>query len=332
MGAVVAGIGNLFKFHKLKMAAVVFFTAVFGILSFPYGDLSGILPTKIYEWTGNQAYVQFEDFGLNFVPFGLSMDQVLIEVPGRAPIEAAHIDVSPWILGALTAKTGASVDAQDLFGGLVVADYREGDKTKAGNRVANVAVDAQGLKIPALMKFARESGMGNLNLLGTMNLSTQMTIDALFGEQPAGDLEATFQGLTFPAQILKIPVAGGQLDQALPEVKIGSGKLTARMGRGTINISDFSFGSVRDSIAGKISGQVGLAIRRDAMGTRPQMENIDLTIDLTMKKALLDSDKTLQLATLMINQFGRQTPEGTRFQFRMRMAPGQAMPQFSAAQ
>lgn len=331
MGAIIGSIGNIFKFHKLKIAAIVFFALLFTLISFPYRDLSGILPTKIYEWSGNQVYVQFEDFGLNPIPLGLSMNQVLVEATGRPPIEAGHLDVSPWILGALTGKSGASIDAQGLFGGAVVADYREGDKTKAGNRVANVAVDAQGIQIPLLIKYGKDSGMLNLNLIGTVNLSTQAKIDAFFGEQPSGEVEATFKDLALPAQILRIPVQGGEMQNAIPEVKIGPAKLAAKMGSGNIDIQDFTFGGPKDTINGKLKGQIGLMVKKDNLGTRPQMDSLDLTVDMTMKSTLL-ADKSVQLATLLIQQYGKPVADGTRFQFKMKLAPGMALPQFSAIQ
>ncbi|MEK7355078.1 MAG: type II secretion system protein GspN [Bdellovibrionota bacterium] len=332
MGALFGAIGSVFKFHKLKIFFIVVFAAVFGVLTFPYGDLSGILPTVIYEKTGNQIYVQFEDFGLNLFPLGLSMDEVLAEIPGRAPIEAAHVDASPWILGAVTGKMGASIDAQELFGGAIVADYREGDKAKSGNRFANVAVDAQGLKLPLITEFLRNSGMASFSLVGAANISTQLQIDAMFKDQPSGDIEATFTGLTVPAQVFNVQVQGGVMQNPIPEVKVGPAKLSAKMSAGRLDITELSFGSSKDSVAGRIKGNIALQVLKDQLGTRPQMGEMDLVVDLTMKKAFLDSDKSLQLATLLIAQFGREVADGTRYQFRMKMAPGMPLPQFSAVQ
>ncbi|MES2965597.1 MAG: type II secretion system protein GspN [Bdellovibrionota bacterium] len=334
MGALVAGLINIFKFHKLKIAATVFFTALFGILLFPLSDLGGVLPATIHAQTGG-VYVQFEQMGLNLFPFGVSLDQVQVELPGRAPIEAGHIDASPWILGALTAKTGGSVDAQDLFGGIVVADYREGDKAKGGNRIANIAVDAQGVQLPQLAKFLRDSQMLGLSMLGTVNLSTQAQIDALFGQQPAADIDATFTGFSIPNQTMEISQGPDMppMKQPIPEIKFGNAKLAAKVGGGNINISEFSFGSAKDSVAGKVRGQIGFTMVKVPNGARPQMGTVDLNIDITMKQSFLDSDSTIKgIVDGFLQRYGSPTQGGMRYTFNMKQSPGMVLPQFSAIQ
>lgn len=167
-------IKGLFRYHKLKILSILGFAIVFAFLIFPYDDLADLATMKISEATGNQVYLQFDSLNLNAVPPGVGLEKVAVETPTLPPIKAESISVTPWLSGLILGKQGAEIDATGLFGGAIVADVRDGDKTSAGARYKSVAIDASGLKIPELMNYLREGGLLSLILQGSLDMNTSM--------------------------------------------------------------------------------------------------------------------------------------------------------------
>jgi len=334
---ILSPITALFKYHKLKLLGVIAFALLFAVLIFPYDDLSDLATAKVSQITQNQVYLQFDSLDLGLLPPGLAMGGVSVETPTLPPVKAGHLEISPWLSGLIVGKQGASVDAKDLFGGVIASDFHEGDKTKGGERVKNIAVEAQGIKLPALSKFLAEGNLAQFLLQGTLNLNTQMQIDPLFDTQPNGEIGFKIDGLTLPGQTLRIAMAPGApaMPLALPEVKLGNTKMTAKMGEGSLKIEDLSFGNDQ-TVAGKITGQIGVTFRRSNAGVQPVVGTYDLRINLRLPKAFVAANEKagLSLAFAMLPQTARKdTAKGTELAFRIQPpAPGQGVPQITSIQ
>jgi type II secretion system protein N len=334
---IISPIVSLFKYHKLKILGVAAFALLFALLIFPYDDLADLATAKVSQITNNQVYLQFDTLDLALLPPGVAMGGVSVETTSLPALKAESITISPWLSGLLMGKQGGSVDAKNLFGGVIAADLHDGEKAKGGERVKNIAIEAQGLKLPALSKFLTEANLAQFLLQGTLGMNTQLTVDPLFDAQPHGDVSLKVDGFTLPGQTLRVAMVPGAAPMPLPipEVKLGNTKLTAKMADGSLKIEDFSFGSDQ-TLAGKITGQIGVTFRRSNAGVQPVVGTYDLRVNLRLPKAFVTANEKagLSLAFALLPQAARKdTAKGTELAFRVQPpAPGQGVPQITAIQ
>jgi type II secretion system protein N len=337
VSTIVSPIAALLKFHKLKILGALGFAVLFGFLIFPYDDLADLATAKVSQITNNSVYLQFDTLDLGLLPPGVSMGNVSVETRTLPAVKAGHLDISPWLSGLIVGKQGGSVDAKDLFGGVVAADFHEGEKTKGGERVKSIAVDAKGLKLPVLAKFLSEGNLAQFLLQGTLDASTQLQIDPLFETQPSGDVGLKIDNFSLPGQTLHVSMAPGApaMPLPLPEVKLGNTKLNAKMADGSLQIQDFSFGN-DNTLAGKVTGQIGVTFRRSNAGVQPIVGSYDLRVNLRLPRAFVAANEKagLSLAFAMLPpQARKETPKGTELSFRIQPpAPGQGVPQITAIQ
>ncbi len=336
MSKILTPIRNLFRYHKLKMVTVVLFALAFTLLIFPYDDLADLATAKISQLTNNSVYLQFNSLDLGLFPPGLGMEDVVVETQTLPAVKASRVSVSPLIGSLIVGRPGGSVDAQNLFGGAVAADYHEGEKLKSGERMKTIAVDAKGLKLPALATFLRDGNLATLLVQGTLNLSTQMQFDPLFDTQPNGEVGLKIDNFILPSQLVPVSMSPGApaMQVAMPELKLGLTKLAAKMENGNLQISDFSFGN-STTISGKISGTVGVTFRRSSAGVQPIVGGYDLRVNLKLPP---DFARTNQQGLgfaygLMPPAAHKETPQGVELAFRLQPpAPGQGLPQITALQ
>ncbi len=326
-------IKDLLRFHKLKIVATLVMAIVIAVLIFPFDDLSDIVSTQISQLSNGTWYVQFDGLGLDILPaLGITMADVSIEGQNLPPIKADKFSVSPWLIGALTAKQGASADVEGLFGGALAADYREGEKTKSGDHEKDVDVDAKNIQLVKLTSFLRDGGLLSVALGGLLNISTQVKLDPLFDTQPQAAIDMQIADFTIPGQTFHLNFNGMPMPIPLPEVKFGETKVGATVKEGQINLEDVTFGSPTATLAGKIKGQVALSLRRDKFGVQPILGLYNLNIDLTIKREFLDANEAagIGIALGFVKQFRRDTPTGVRYAFRMKGSPNSGLPEFSA--
>lgn len=324
---------NIFRFHKLKIFSVFVFAVVFGLLLFPFGDLSDLVTAKVSEATQNRLYVQFDGMGLSLASgLGLEMDNVVIESQQFPSINASTLSVSPWILGALAARKGANVNAEGLFKGNVHVVYREGDKLKSEARLQNIDLEAQQVALAALSDFLRSGNIVPISMQGSLDLSTNLAVDPTFGEQPNGTIGMNIAGFTLPSQSFNTQMGPMQS----PALRLGKVALKAKLAKGRLEIEDMTFGGSKDDLSGRLRGELGLAFQPDGQGSvRPVVNSYDLRVDLTASKAFMDP--TLNPASGLLSGFlgpyKSETPAGTRFAFRVRppKMPG-LPPEFSSFQ
>lgn len=331
-------IKGLFRYHKLKMLGVIGFAIVFAALIFPYDDLADLATAKVSEATANQVYLQFDGMNLNFVPIGVGLEEVAIETTSLPAIKARSINVSPWLLGAITGKQGAAVDVAGLFGGAISADFKEGDKTSGGDRFKTIAIDASALKLPEVSNFLRDGGMFSLNLQGAADLTTDLVIDPKFSTQPKGELGFSIKSFTFPSQSMALSMAPGMppMQVPLPEIRFGTTKLAAKLDNGSLQISELTFGGDPKGLSGKVTGELGLQFRGGPAGVQPMVSTYDLRISVKLPKEFVQANERagLSLAFAMLPATARkEMPDGTQLNFRLQPpGPGEGVPRISAVQ
>jgi type II secretion system protein N len=324
---------NIFRFHKLKILSIFLFALVFAFIKFPFGDLSDVITAKVSEFSGGQVYLQFDALDVNALPSpGIAMGNVLAETPWAPPMKAEQLRLKPWILGALTARKGGSIDATGVFGGALAADFREGEKMKSGARKQSIAIDAQAIDLPNVTTFLRDGGMFNMSLQGKLDLSTQLQVDPVFDEQPSGTVGFTINGLTLPSQTMMIDFNGAAMPLPLPELKLGKTVLAGEMSDGNLNISQFSFGSTNEPLSGQVKGQVAVSFRRENAGVRPVVAGYDLNVDMLVKKEFMAAYGSRFGIVFGLLKGKRETPQGTRFAFKAAFKPGMTFPEITAVQ
>jgi type II secretion system protein N len=324
---------SIFKYHKSKIFLTFFLAVIFAFWLFPFGDLNDYVTAKISEITGGVWFVESDALNVGFLPApSLTLDNVLVDGVGMK-LKTDRLSVSPWVMGALTAKQGASIDANGLFGGSLVADYREGDKMKSGEREKQVAVEARGIKLQLMSLFLRDGGMLNMALTGLLNISSQLNVDPLFDRQPAGSVGIDISGLTLPSQTMSVDFNGSRMPLLLPEVRLGTTKLDAKLNEGEMQIQSLTFGSSKDDVSGNAKGQVSMGFKRDNAGVHPNFGAYDLRVNLLLKKEYLSAIQSGNLGIIFtfIDKFRHDTAGGISYAFRVKGTPF-TNPDFSSIQ
>lgn len=314
MKSILDPILNLFRFHKMKFVAVILLTAVFGLLIFPFDDLGDLISAKISESTNGAWYVQFDELNLAFFPPGVSTERVIVESNTLPALNADTLDIKPWILGALTAKTGVALEAAGVFNGQVAVDYREGEKLPAGHRLQDIVLNAADINLQQLFDYLRTGNLANLAMQGSLGLQSTLKIDPSMGRQPVGDLTLQASGLSLPNPSFNVPNLGPVL---LPTLRLGKLNLQGKMNDGKLNIEDLAFGGPNEDLSGKIKGELGLKLNRDPSGVRPQFGAYNLRVDLTVKKDFIEANSKgpMGLVFAYINGFRQDSGQNARFNF-----------------
>lgn len=326
---------NVFRFHKFKIFMVFCFAALFALMLFPFGDLSDLVSAKVSEATGGQVYLQFDDMSLSLGSgLGLDMENVRVETATLPPIRAANISIFPWLTGALAAKQGVAIDASGIFNGQAFVDFRQGDKLNSGERSQKIEITTDKVSLPALSQFLREGNISLPDLQGLLNITSNVTVDPLFDQQPKGSIGVDVTNFRLPGQTISVPFNGVNMPIPLPEFDLGRTALKANVGDGQLDVQDFSFGGAKSPLSGKISGLLGLSFQRGNSGVRPQVGKYDLKIELTMSRDFYEQNRSSSLGAVLgfIDQFKQETPQGVRFAFRAKGDPNAGMPTLTRAQ
>jgi type II secretion system protein N len=330
ISALVDGVKSLFAFHKFKIFMALMFTLLFFVLLFPFNDLADLVTTKVSDATGGSVYLQLDKMGLNIVPVGVQMETVSIENAQLPGLNMDTLTLSPWIMGALAFKRGATVEAGGLFKGNVHVTVHEGSKVSGDGTVQNVGLIANDIALPAVTEYLRTGNIASLGVLGSLNLETDLVIDPAFKDQPSGTLGAKISGLGLPSQSLMTAMGAMQT----PALKLGAMSLKAKLGGGRIEIEEMTFGGSKEDLSGKIKGELLVNFQPDGRGgATPIVSTYNLLIDMTASKQFMDPslNPTSGLLGGFLGQFRSETPQGSRFAFRMKQPkmPGQP-PELSA--
>ena len=324
MQAVFDFIRGIFRTQKLNIFLVFVFAGLFFVLMFPFNDLSDLATTKISDASGGSVYLQFDKMAVNFLPLGLQLENVSVENAQLPAINLSSLSVSPWIVGALVAKLGGTVDATGLFKGNVHLVVHEGSKTGGTGKTEEVELQADEVALPLVSEYLRSSNILALNLQGSLSINGNVTVDPTFKDQPKGTLGANAVSFALPGQ--SVMTTMGPLQT--PPLKLGAVQFKGKLGGGRLEIEDMTFGGKNLDLGGKIKGELGVMFQADGRGgIQPVISTYDLHIDLNASKNFMDPSVNPASGLIggFLGQFRSETPQGSHFAFRMKQPkiPGQ---------
>ena len=324
MQGILTAIQNVFRFHKLKIVAVVFFTIVFAILIFPYSDLADLMTVKVAEATNNQVYIQADSLKFSVSPgLGAKMENVVLETPTMPSIQAGSIAVSPSLLSLITMNPSFSARAEDLFKGNVDLSVSPNGKTKAGNERQEIQIAAEQIALNSLSEFLRGMNMGDLRLQGALDLSTGLIVDPVFDDQPNGAVNMRVNKFIYPARAIDVGLGPIQVPEVRLQQVIGKGVLKD----GRLAFEQLQLGSETDELNGTITGDIGLNIRRQPDGIVPEFGSYNFQVALNVST---NFQKRASLFLVLADQFKTPTPTGFRYSFRVRGQNTYSPPNISA--
>lgn len=314
-------IKNIFRNHKSKI--VLFFVSIlaFVFLFFPYDDLSDLVSEQVANATNNSLYIEFEDLGLGFLPQpGIKMSNVMAEHPLTGEIRADVIKAAPSILAFLKQLPLLRLKAENLFKGNLDVTTSPA-KTLKDPMAINAEVDFTNFDLNSLVKALVPIPM---KANGTMSLNALLDVDMEMKGQPDGEVMLTSPKVDIPAFSIDIntPTANGtnvKQTIGIPTLNLGKVQIKGKIKNGTLTFADSVIGSDKDSLFAKIGGNI--SIRATPGGIVPTY--YDVQLDITMKKALLDSlGAYAGMIEFMVGKYSEKASnDSKRYKFRLQMNP-----------
>ena len=313
-------IKNIFRHHKAKI--ILFFVSIiaFVFLFFPYDDLSDLISEQVANATNNTVHIEFEDLALGFLPQpGIKMSNVLVEHPISGEVRADIIKASPSLLALIKQLPLMRIKAENLFKGDLDVTTSPA-RTLKDPMAINADIEFTNFDLNSLIKAVVPIPM---KANGSMSLNALVDVDMEMKGQPDGEIQLTSPKVDIPAFSIDIntPTASGSnIKQTIgiPKLNLGKVQIKGKIKNGTLTFADSVIGSDKDSLFAKIGGNI--SIRTTPAGVVPTY--YDVQLDLTMKKALLDSlGSYAGMIDFMVGKYGQPVAGGKRYMFRLQMNP-----------
>ena len=294
-----------FRRYKGKAFLAIVFALIFFVMIFPYNDLSDFVSAKVATVTQNQVYLQFENLNLDLFPHpALAMDDVSVDLPQIQTLTTSHLAIAPSLSALIMLKLGFNLRAEDFLGGLLDLTVKPGGKTEQGSEKQSFALDFNQVKLDQLHDVLSLP----IPLQGQANISTNMTVDPQWFEQPDGELDLTSKKLEIPAS--SIPTQMGPVQ--IPTFQFNQVQLKSRLSGGKLVIEDAILGKESDAFQGRIKGQMDIKMEKYGPSLQPNIGAYEFRVDVTVKKSL---EKDLNLLFVLVDRFRTPTSDGSRYQF-----------------
>lgn len=238
---------------------------VFGVMIFPYGDLSGLLSKTALE-NGN-VWIQSRDLRLSLFPTpGVEATGVTIEPTGAGPIkilELERLTVRPLLSALLAFKQGLSVSGTGLWDGSFAASATMNSAAKEAppNSIGQLAITGFEVKDVSVDRLAQEFIKLGVKLNAKLGIDTASLVMDLVQvgpqvvpQNPLGDINVTLDNLG-PFSNASLGAFG---DLAFPPVKISKAVLNLKADKTRLQIRNGTIGSGKDPIQGRVLGDVAL--------------------------------------------------------------------------
>jgi type II secretion system protein N len=323
-----AFIKSLFTQHKMKFVMFYFLCAVFIVLFFPFGDLSDKITTEVAAATGNAVYVQFDDLGLTMIPQpALKMVNVVAELQQAPELTMTQLSVAPSLAAIFKRKALGRAYGEGLYQGNLDLSVSGSSKIKDADAMS-ATIDYSGFDLKEMIKALQKTQSLPLTASGTGQINAQMDFTPNMKTQPDGDISFGVRQMQIPAFNIPLAAIGGSLP--VPGLNLDKVQFKGKMKDGRLLISDTAFGTPKDELYAKISGDMAVKIA-------PNASNFDfgaynLAIDLTIREGLqAQLSSYLGLLDGFVGKYKQPTAGGTRYAFRVQGRSFQdPAPQFSA--
>ncbi len=320
MNKVVAELRNVLRFHKSKIAWLLFSMMAFLFILFPYGDLGGWVATKVTQWTDNQVYLQFEDLGFSFKPqLGVEMEDVFLQTPFLPALKMDSLFAAPSFLGLVTFNPAFTLIAEGFWGGSVHFSSSGSKKNEREVLVHRFKLSLEEVALGKIQEFFELPFSFQGKLLG----STHLAVDLEFGEQPQGDLSMDVVGFRMPPSSIDTQMG----PVTLPHVEVSQVSVRGRLNQGELFIEEAQLGSSKDQLYGEIKGKWGVSFRRKGTEVSPIFGAYELKIDLNVAQAL---HKEMELLFFLMDSCKNTTTTGVRYLCKISGTGGGRPPRFSS--
>jgi len=313
---------NVFRFHKLKILATLVSSLLFLVFMFPYDDLSEVISAEVSRLSANQVFLQFDNLGLQVVPFpALAIENVTVESTQFPSLEASRLALAPSILGYITFRPGYKVGATGLWDGDAQLNFKTGSKNSQGARMDYIELEIDKID---LSKMAEMAGFP-IRVQGKASADIDGKFDAAFAAQPEGDIQVFLNEPRFSPG--SIPTQMGPL--SLPGLSWKDVVVKGRLVNSKFLIDEFRLGESKDLLNGTVKGEIELRIQPSGAGhISPQFGSYNLIVDLYVNSRL---EKDLSAPLIFLSNFKSPTTTGSRFRFQLSAARMGVPPTISAA-
>ncbi len=318
--------GNVKRAFTWGLAALAA-ALVFGLLMFPYGDLSGLLSKYALE-QGN-VWIQSDDLSLSLFPSpGVSATGVTIEPVDGSPLkklEIGSLTVRPLLSALLAFKQGLVVSGTGLFGGeFHVAATLGAPPKELQNGYGQLSFskfDFSELSLAAALSSLGGSPQGtklNGEFRGKFSASSpRFTVDLVApgggGPSPANPEGEASLSVTDLGPVTTVPLGSfGDLD--IPPLKISKTSVNVAVKKSRAQITRSAIGSDQDPVKGRVLGDVGLAFSPAGVSFGSYVYCLELTIsDAYLESARKQFGNSFALIEQALNQYKRNNATGPGF-------------------
>ncbi len=325
---------NLKKIRKY-IFLVLCLTVVFYVFIFPFDDLSEWISRKVQEVSQNQLMVSFSKVHLQWVPLGLNLEQMRLQMQGLPPLNIADLAISPGIKMLLTQNPSGSLKAAGIFHGQI--QIQLSNQGPSAEPTYDLKLQMDQISLEEVRNFLQ--GLANHPKLGmslapilraTQNLKGGWsgffngTLDTSGKKQPLLNTEIKLSKFELPSN--EISTALGPIN--LPELQFSQVVLKAKMSEGRLELQEVTLGNESDDISGTIRGFFMMTAQKStALQVVPGAYQLEF--NLSVKKTFAER---ATLIMTFLDQYKK--PAGDIFQvgFKLTGANFQSNPQFSALQ
>lgn len=300
--------------QQLKFYGKIFALSVlpsflfFGLIGFPYSELSHLVTTQIAKQTNNQVLLEFDELSFQFFPaLGLKLKGVDLRGRLLPELKMERLDVSPSLMGLLAFKPGVRVFSEGLFGGNVLLNTKGAEQNANGVLKHQVALELEKLLLDKLLSSLNLP----LQLSGKIDLQASGVVDPSFTDEPNVDLKAKLQPLR---------LAGGSIDTGvmgeieLRPLEFRQANLSAQWKSNKLRVQELKLGSSGDALEVKISGQIDLRLQAGPMGPMAKPGPYDFDIELS---AGSDFERDFGLYLNFIDQYKREQGNRKVYKFNV---------------
>lgn len=301
----------LIRHKKKTILASVIAAFIFTIVLFPYDDLSDMITELIAKNSQNQVFVQFDELGIGFFPPSLKMTKVDVETQFLpSAIKADVLRLAPSVAGFLAFSPGFNASIQNVMKGNLNLTYRSGKKIDDSTRMQKIDVDLVKIDMGGVSKFASLP----IELQGQISAEISAEIDPNFTDQPSADVEIKLLKFRLPPSTIQVPMGGGFLPVALPNIELTSLNVKGRLKGAELIIEDGLIGKAGDPINGVFKGKIGLRLRRQGNAVLQEWGGYELKLKLSLDRNV-ESDFASYLG--FISSYKTLTGAGSTYALRL---------------
>ena len=206
-----------------------------------------------------------------------------------------------------------------LLGGNLDVTIAPGEKLESGLFKSNVDLAADQVSL----KKIHETFKLSIPITGSLNITTKLTADLTFTEQPDGEINFSITNFELPSTNVNLGEMG---NLNLPEIKMKKIDVKGRLNNGKMIIENAQLGQPSDDFFGTIKGDVSLRFVNNGGQISPVLSDYSLSIDLSAKPSFKNR---ASFFLSFLDTYKKEDIGVTRYRFKLKAAGLNTPPQFS---